>query len=43
LYKIKEDQTELNDLAAQQPAKVQKLAAQWQQWARTHQVYPKPK
>jgi arylsulfatase A-like enzyme len=43
LYKIKEDQTELHDLAAQQPAKVQELAAQWQQWARTHQVYPKPK
>jgi arylsulfatase len=42
LYKINEDETELNDLSAQNPAVVQKLAQQWYDWANTHQVFPKP-
>jgi arylsulfatase A-like enzyme len=42
LYKIHQDETELNDMAAQHPDIVQKLARQWRQWANTHQVFPKP-
>ena len=42
LYKIDEDETELNDLSDRYPAVVKKLAAQWREWALTHQVFPKP-
>jgi arylsulfatase len=42
LYKITEDETELNDLSAKHPEVVKKLSAQWQQWAIKHQVFPKP-
>jgi arylsulfatase A-like enzyme len=41
LYRIKDDQTELNDLAKQYPEVVQRLAKRWQVWANTHQVFPK--
>jgi arylsulfatase len=33
LYNMAVDRTELNDLAAQQPGKVQELAAKWEKWA----------
>jgi len=42
LYKINQDQTELNDLAAQYPDVVNKLSNEWRHWANTHQVFPKP-
>lgn len=42
LYNLATDGTETANLAAQQPEKVRQLAALWQQWANTHQVYPKP-
>jgi arylsulfatase A-like enzyme len=42
LYKINQDETELNDLSAQHAAIVQKLSQQWYAWANTHQVFPKP-
>lgn len=41
LYRINDDETELNDLAAQHPEVVQKLSQQWREWANTHQVFPK--
>lgn len=41
LYRIKDDQTELNDLAKQYPEVVHRLADRWQVWANTHQVFPK--
>lgn len=42
LYKIQEDEAELKDVAGKHPDVVNRLAAQWQNWARTHQVFPKP-
>jgi arylsulfatase len=42
LYQIDQDETELNDLAAQHPDVVSRMAAQWTQWANTHNVFPKP-
>src|SRR5205823_9740252 len=37
LYNLAHDRTELNNLADQQPQRVQAMAAQWQSWAeRTH-------
>lgn len=41
LYKINEDQTELNDLAEAHPEVVSRLANLWSEWADTHQVFPK--
>lgn len=43
LYRINDDQTEMNDVAADYPDVVARLSAQWEQWARNHQVFPKPK
>ncbi|AKQ46182.1 arylsulfatase [Rufibacter radiotolerans] len=42
LYNLKEDRTEMNNLAAQHPEKVKQLAAKWQEWADQNQVFPKP-
>lgn len=42
LYRIHDDETELVDLAGQHPEVVRQLAAEWQQWANTHAVFPKP-
>ena len=42
LYNLAEDRTELNDLSKDQPGRLKKMAAQWQQWANEDQVYPKP-
>jgi Arylsulfatase A and related enzymes len=42
LYRINEDETELNDVSAQNPEVVKRLSEQWRAWANTHQVFPKP-
>jgi arylsulfatase A-like enzyme len=41
LYRMDEDGTELHDLAATQPEKLQALADQWEAWAKRVGVYPK--
>jgi arylsulfatase len=41
LYRINEDQTELNDLSKQYRDVVERLADRWWQWANTHNVFPK--
>jgi arylsulfatase len=40
LYDLKTDRTELNDLAEQQPDRVQELAAKWEAYAQRANVYP---
>lgn len=40
LYDLRTDRTEMNDLAAQQPAKVKELRSQWEAWARRAHVLP---
>ncbi len=40
LYDLSHDRSELKNLAAQQPAKAQQLAAAWQQWADLVGVLP---
>jgi arylsulfatase A-like enzyme len=40
LYDLRSDRTETRDLAAEQPERVQELAAAWEAAARTGQVYP---
>jgi arylsulfatase len=42
LYDLEADRAEQNDLAAQQPDRVQQLAAQWQAWAKRAGVEPWP-
>lgn len=41
LYRINEDETELNDLAAKFPDKVKELDMRWRQWAKNNHVLPK--
>ena len=41
LYRINDDESELNNLAAQYPEIVKRLAEDYQQWANKSQVYPK--
>lgn len=43
LYRINEDESEIHDVSSKYPEVVSKLSAQWYNWARTHQVFPKPK
>lgn len=43
LYKISEDESELNDMAREHPDIVKRLADKWYTWANTHNVFPKPK
>jgi arylsulfatase A-like enzyme len=43
LYRIWEDESEINDMAQSQPAIVQQMAWQWHQWAASHNVLPKTK
>lgn len=38
LYRISDDETEINDLSFQYPQKVRELDAMWQQWAAGHHV-----
>ena len=40
LYDIDADRSELHNLAAAQPARVRRMAAQWEQWARDNKVLP---
>lgn len=42
LYNIKNDRTEVHDLAAQHPQLVEQLKNKWMEWARTNHVLPKP-
>jgi arylsulfatase A-like enzyme len=42
LYNIAHDRTELNNLAALQPNRVQSMSKQWQAWAERTHVFPKP-
>jgi arylsulfatase A-like enzyme len=42
LYNLKEDRTELNNMAKQMPEKVKEMSAQWMKWAEESNVYPKP-
>lgn len=42
LYNMKEDRTELNNLAGAMPEKVAGLSKQWTAWAEAASVYPKP-
>ena len=39
---MKEDGTELKDLATIHPDKVDALSAQWEKWAHRVNVFPKP-
>lgn len=41
LYRIQDDETELNDLSAQYPRKVQELDSLWNIWAKSNHVLPK--
>ncbi|MDF1744329.1 MAG: arylsulfatase [Gimesia sp.] len=43
LYDIKQDRTELNDLAGKHSDVVNDLSAQWQAWAKRVNVFPKQK
>jgi len=40
LYNMASDRTEVNDLAAQEPERLHRMAAQWQQWADRTGVLP---
>lgn len=42
LYNMKADRTELNDLAAQEPARVKELSEKWEAWAIRARVKPYP-
>lgn len=42
LYRINQDESELNDLSKQHPEIVNKLATTWRIWANNHNVLPKP-
>ncbi len=42
LYNIRQDRTELNNLAGAMPGKVKELSRQWQQWAARAGVQPWP-
>ena len=43
LYDMEADRTELNNLADKYPEMVQKMAAEWQKWARKTNTVPKPR
>lgn len=42
LYRINDDETELNDLSGEFPEKKKEMEEKWQNWALNHQVLPKP-
>jgi hypothetical protein len=42
LYNLHDDGTEVHDLAASNPDRVARMAAEWKVWADRVQVYPKP-
>lgn len=41
LYNLSQDRSELHDLAAAEPTRLNALTAAWQAWATSHQVLPK--
>ncbi len=43
LYNLAEDRTELNNLAAEQPERVERMAKLWSAWSTEDHVYPKPR
>lgn len=40
LYDMEADRTEMNNLAAEQPERVKRMASQWRQWAKENKVVP---
>ena len=42
LYDMEHDRTELEDLAGQQPQRVETLSKKWDTWAAENQVTPLP-
>lgn len=42
LYDMSTDRSELKDLSGQYPNVVKKMAAMWNKWAHTHNVFPAP-
>lgn len=42
LYRISDDESELNDLSARYPEVVKKMTSDWRDWANNSNVYPKP-
>jgi len=42
LYNLKDDRTELNDLAGDEDRRFKEMAAAWHAWALADKVYPKP-
>ena len=42
LYDLEADRTETSNLADQQPERVRKMAAMWDEWARRASVLPRP-
>jgi arylsulfatase len=43
LYNLKEDRTELNNLALTQKDRLKSMSQAWHAWALNDKVYPKPK
>jgi arylsulfatase len=43
LYRINDDETELNDVSGKYPGKVKELKGMWQDWAMSNNVLPKEK
>ena len=41
LYFIPDDRTERHDLAAEKPQQLKQLILKWEEWANTHNVFPK--
>lgn len=42
LYNMEKDRSELKDLSAQYPERVQKMVSMWEKWAHATKVYPMP-
>jgi arylsulfatase A-like enzyme len=42
LYDLNNDQTEMNNLIAQEPERAKRMIAMWDEWAKENQVLPKP-
>ncbi|MCK5469567.1 MAG: hypothetical protein KAI99_13685, partial [Cyclobacteriaceae bacterium] len=42
LYNLKEDRTEINNLAQKENSRLKEMANTWHAWALEDKVYPKP-
>ncbi|NWK57591.1 sulfatase-like hydrolase/transferase [Verrucomicrobiaceae bacterium N1E253] len=42
LYNLREDRTELHNLAGKHPERLKQMAKLWQEWSQQDKVYPKP-